>query len=302
MNPGRVGVVLVNYDSSHLLGAALPVAELDNARVVVVDNFSSEAERRQVATLSEQRGWELVLMPDNRGFGAGVNAGVRRARELNCECYLLLNPDARIEASVVESLRRAVVEEPLALVSPLLVDRTGAVTSSGSILSLVDGANRRRIDDVARGADLEWLTAACLAVHDQLWSRTSGFDESYFMYWEDVDFNWQCREVGGTVLLRDDLTVIHERGGTQGDQRGRAKSELYYFHNTRNRLLFASRHLSRRALVRWMVRTPRAGWQILLRGGRRQLLVSYRPASAVVRGSVSGLWSALRALAGPHVP
>ena len=59
------------------------------------------------ADLAADRAWNLVLMPDNRGFGPGVNAGVARARELGCQSFLLLNPDVEASADVIEALRIA---------------------------------------------------------------------------------------------------------------------------------------------------------------------------------------------------
>jgi hypothetical protein len=61
-------------------------------------------------------------------------------------------------------------------------------------------------------------------------------------------------------------------------------------------LLFAAQHLPTRSLVRWILLTPRESWQVLLRGGRRQLLHSPRPLIATVRGSLEGLGLALAEL------
>ena len=92
-------MVVVNHGSSDLLRRNLaahdprPVAE----QVVVVDNYSSAAEARAVRDLADRMGWHLVALTQNVGFGAGMNAGVARARALGCTAFLLLNPDARID-------------------------------------------------------------------------------------------------------------------------------------------------------------------------------------------------------------
>jgi GT2 family glycosyltransferase len=134
-------------------------------------------------------------------------------------------------------------------------------------------------------------------VSAELWRRTGGFDEGYFMYWEDVDFGYRALGVGARVTLREDLVAVHDQGGTQGPRHGRAKSSLYYFYNCRNRLLFGERHLGRADLLRWLVLTPRVSWEVLLRGGRRQLLAQPRLAWSAASGGLAGMWAAARDLA-----
>ena len=297
LNRPRLGVVVVSYASSALLEAALVPLATAGAAVVVVDNFSGAQERRRVRGLAQRHGWTLVEPAGNPGFGAGVNAGVRRAAELGCESYLLLNPDARVSAATARSLQQTCLADPLALVSPRLLDPGGRVVFAGSTLDLVDGRTRRlapaseRPDP--RSRPVAWLTAACLAVHRDLWRLTGGFDETFFMYWEDVDLCYRALSAGGHLVLREDLTAVHDQGGTQGERRGRAKSSLYYYYNCRNRLRFGVRHLGARALVRWLRATPRVSVEILLRGGRRQLVGQPWLVWSAASGALAGAWTAL---------
>jgi GT2 family glycosyltransferase len=134
-----------------------------------------------------------------------------------------------------------------------------------------------------------WLTGACLALTIDMFDEVGGFDESYFLYWEDVDFSYRAGLAGAELLVREDLTVVHDEGGTQGQRSGRAKSQTYYYYNCRNRLVFAAKHLGARSILRWALLTPQQSWAVLLRGGRRQLLDSPITAMAAVRGSLAGL-------------
>ncbi|SNR41407.1 glycosyltransferase [Blastococcus mobilis] len=298
---GLLGVVVVNYASSHLLATHLAATDLAGQPVVVVvvDNWSSAAERAAIETLAAEQGWHLVAMPDNPGFGAGVNAGIRAARAAGCVCFLLLNPDAAVPGEVVAELRRHVLREPMALVSPRIRTSDGADFFSGSRLFLDSGRIRGRQTAggrISSGPAVEWVTAACLALHDDLLRRAGDFDESYFLYWEDVEFSYRCRSVGGFPVVRNDLEAVHDAGGTQGPTPGRAKSALYYRYNCLNRLRFAARHLPRGRLLRWVLTTPAVSREILLRGGRRQLLRQPALVFAAVRGACAGLLLAGAAL------
>ncbi len=304
--PEGLGLVVVNYGSSALLRRNLAAAEPlgPHVRVVVVDNHSTDAERAAVTALAAEHGWELVALPDNRGFGAATNAGFARARELGCATFCCLNPDASVTPVVLEELRLASLADPLAVIAPRIVDSTGATVFAGSTLGLRDGRTGARHSPTrSRGPVEDWLTGACLVVSAEMADRLGGYDEGYFLYWEDVDLSHRALTAGGSLVVRTDLVAVHDEGGTQGERQGDAKSDLYYRYNCRNRLVFAARNLSRRELLGWLLRTPRVSWEILLRGGRRQLVHSPRPLTAAVRGSLEGVVIALVALVrGPSSP
>lgn len=310
---GALGIVVVNYGSAALIERNLGSVDLTGVpvQVVVVDNFSTDRARVEIAGLAADRGWQLVALPRNGGFAAGVNAGIEAARALGCRTFLLLNPDAVVAADVIEELRRHSLREPAALISPRVVDPSGRVYFDGARVFLDSGRIRGgRRDGVrpavpgrrartATGPAHEWVSGACLVVHDDLLRRIGPLDERYFLYWEDVDLSVRCVAAGGTLVVREDLTAVHDAGGTQGPTRGEAKSALYYYFNCRNRLLFAALLLPRRQLLRWMWATPAVSREILLRGGRRQLLHRPSLAWAAVRGSAAGLRAAAAALLRP---
>ncbi|RZU34449.1 glycosyltransferase [Blastococcus saxobsidens] len=301
-----LGVVVVSYGSAELLRRNLAPAGLPgtDVRVVVVDNFSSAAERGAVQELGAAHGWHVVAMPDNRGFGAACNAGVEVARELGCRTFLFLNPDAVVTPGVVAELRAQSLREPLSLISPRLLSSDGDVVFLAARTDLRDGRVRRRPSaDGPRSTEPgDWLCGACMVVHDELFSRIGGYDEDYFLYWEDVDLGYRAVAAGATVVLREDLVAVHDEGGTHGPRHGRAKSALYYRWNCRNRLAFAARNLDRRLLLRWVLATPAVSWDMLLRGGRRQLLRSPRLLWAAVAGSLAGLAIALPVVVTGHRP
>ena len=313
--PTTLAVIVVNYASHELVAANLGPLETAgrDVRVVLVDNFSDGHERAAARRLAADMSWLFVAMPDNPGFGVAVNRGVAAARDLGCECFLFLNPDARIDEPVLDELHSACVADPWALISPRIESSAGGAVFQGSEFALTDGRIRglrveedadgnRRTTSRVSGPARSWLAGTCVALHRTLFDATGGFDERYFLYWEDVEFSYRCELAGGRLVLRHDLVVVHDEGGTQGARRGPAKSNLYYYYNCRNRLLFAALHLPRAQLWRWIAATPAVSWEILLRGGRRQLLHSPRPLWSALRGSIAGLRAALPRALGPGQP
>jgi GT2 family glycosyltransferase/glycosyltransferase involved in cell wall biosynthesis len=316
---GAFALVVVNFGSHALLADHLGThtdafTEL-NVSVVVVDNFSTPAELAAIRQAADRSGWELVESPVNLGFGAAVNLGAARARDLGCAGLLLLNPDAVISLDVLIALREHVARAPGEALAPRIVTPTGRVEFRGSRVRLADGRiqglgpglpthrdpfvlNAAPVRDRS-GPTQSWLSGACLAVSMELFERAGGFDESYFLYWEDLDLSRRIELAGGTLIVRDDLEVVHDEGGTQVLGGGRVRPDTYYYYNCRNRLTFAARNLDRAGILRWIWHTPRESWQILLRGGRRDVLGSPRPLLAAFRGSLAGLGVALRALVRP---
>jgi len=290
----RLAVVVVNYGSSRLLAENLTRVqdELPSAGVVVVDNFTRSAERDAVTRLAASRGWSTVLLDENLGFGAGVNAGAAEAWAHGAAEVLLLNPDASISSVAVEALRAAVADDRLAIAAPTIRRSDGRHWFDGCDLHLEDGSMLRtsRRGERPGAAREEWLTGACLLVTREAWEATGGFDESYFLYWEDVDFSHRVVRAGGHLHLVRGAVAIHDEGGTQGEAAAhrREKSPTYYYYNVRNRLLYASLHLDEDGMRRWLRTAPRAAWEIVLRGGRRQLLHPVRPLGGAVRGLADG--------------
>lgn len=297
-------VVIVNYGSSGLLQRNAGSIELPDAgRIVIVDCFSGAAERERVRELCASMGWDAVLLEDNAGFGGGMNAGADRAAALGASIMVALNPDARIDAHSLQALVRAVQEEPGLLASPTILGGNGESWFAGADLYLDDGAvrgarARSRFPDAARR---EWATGACFAISLDLWRRIEGFDEEYFLYWEDIDLSHRVLDSGGRLTLVD-ATVVHEAGGTQANvASGRAKSEDYYYYNIRNGLLYAVKHLDDTQVRHWLRAAPRVGFGVLLRGGRRQLVQSVRPWRAYLRALRDGRRIVRGRRAGPTV-
>ena len=289
-----IAVVVVSYRSHHLLQRHLvPLThEVGDALVVVVDNHSTPQEAARVGELSAANGWTFLASPVNLGFGAAANAGVESAAALGAEVVVLLNPDAVLGAAALRRLGEAVMADPMAMAAPVVMTPDGRIWSDGMDVDLETGATRatRKRDPGDEHRWLPWLSGACVALSLDLWRRVGGLDEGYFLYWEDVDLSRRVVNLGGRLTVLRDATAVHDEGGTQRDDRqpDRRLSPLYYYFNARNRLVFAGRHLDPVTQRRWVRGSARAGYAILRRGGRRQLLQPGPPVAALLRGTRDG--------------
>lgn len=279
-------VIVVNFGSSDLLAEnldSLPVN--DGLQVVVVDNLTGTAEQARIVELAAANHWRSLLVDHNSGFGAGVNAGIRLAVAHGCTRFLVVNPDAVVPEAAVRELLAASARDAQGLISPRIVDGGGAVWFDGACLDLGDGRTGR---SGAFANGVEWVSGACFAATTEMWDRVGGFDEEFFLYWEDVDLSWRWTRCGGSLSVLGETTVRHDVGGTQNGVAG-AKSSTYVHFNCRNRLLFAGRHLDRVSVRAWRRSSLRYAWEVVRRGGGKRGLLR-RPSLiwAAITGTIAG--------------
>lgn len=301
---GGRGVVIVNYGSSSMIATGVDAEMFAsvNARVALVDNFSTDAERVAAHDLAAERGW-LFVGRDNDGYGGGVNAGCTALIEAGCRSLLLLNPDAEATAPALDALFEHLEADSSCLVSPTIRTSAGGYFFRGSTLNTATGHLRggwvEQYDSwpPADGV-VNWLSGCCLGFSDAVFTRLDGMAEDLFLYWEDVDFSWRAQDAGFSLAVLPD-EIVHDEGGTHNDgsaASSQAKSNTYYYWNTRNRLAFAAAHLDRSTVARWARSTPGESAAIWLRGGRRQLIERPSGLVAATRGSVAGMKIAGRRL------
>jgi GT2 family glycosyltransferase len=287
-------VIVVSYGSSELLEANLvPLSSaMPELSVIVVDCFTTSGERERVRELSDAHGWLALLLDENLGFGGGVNRGVDLAISGGADVFVVLNPDATLARSSADRLIGAARSDRRVLVAPVISRPDGSVWSAGMDVYLDDGSLagwrfRARHGERRRRS---WVSGACFAMSVELWRESGGFDEDYFLYWEDVDLSFRVERAGGRLAVDQEATAVHDEGGTQEALKpGRARSEIFYYYNIRNRLLYAERTLEPAQRRAWRRSALRVGFGTLRGAGRRQLLTSLAPWRALYRGVRDGL-------------
>lgn len=291
----RAAILVVSYGSPELLerNLARVARAVPEAGVVVVDNYSTEETRLRTRDLCAEHGWTLVEPEGNTGFGGGMNLAQARAAADGARLLLLLNPDAVLDRETVLSLLARAEREPRSLVAPVLTDSEGRVVADRAVVCLADGSMRspRSSKPIPPGGTHPWLSGACLALSTRLFEAVGGFDERYFLYWEDVDFSRRVVSSGGALVLAREAVAVHDEGGTHRDRdadAGPAKSDTYYYYNVRNRLLYAALNLDRQTQNRWLRTALGAGWEIVMRGGARQLLITPRPLLTALKATWDG--------------
>jgi N-acetylglucosaminyl-diphospho-decaprenol L-rhamnosyltransferase len=228
---------------------------------------------------------DVVCVPTggNLGFGAAANRGIAVARG---HYAAVLNPDVVVESGTMKALAAALDADPaLGAVAPRVDNPDGTLYPSvrafpsladavgHAFLGFVAPGNRfsrryRMLDwDHATGGDVDWASGTCLLLRRAGLGDEARFDESYFMYVEDVDLCWRMRQAGWRVAYEPAGRVVHTVG---------ASSELAPY-----RMILAHH----RSLLRFSARTAR---------GPRRLLLPVVAAGLAVRTVLAWLQRASR--------
>jgi GT2 family glycosyltransferase len=245
--PPEVSVVLVNYnDRAHLvacLDSLRPCPALSSREIILVDNASTDGSADFVAR--EYAGVRLIRNEANAGFGRASNQGARAARG---ESILFLNTDTVVAERAIGDLVAALKEDPRAgAAGPALFLGQGKFQVSfgkrvdfaaqlvqKSILNPYYKLRLPRLRSVRRAG---WLSAACLLCRREAFEGVGGFDEEFFIYFEDIDLCVRMRKAGWSLLFVPEARVFHEGGATTAPRS--AWSRLEY---RRSQLRFYGRH------------------------------------------------------------
>ncbi len=215
-----VAVILVNWRTADMTLRAVKNVFCQSSppeHVFVVDNGSGDG---SVEVLREALGLmlertTLVVNNDNRGFGGGCNPAITAALADGYRYVWLLNNDAVPESTCLAALLHTAqaADQPVGAVGSLLVDTTGLHKPHyGSWMrpGALTCGNVEQPDDLDRG--FAWCTAASLLLDCSAISVVGGFDEAFFMYWEDADLNMRLRNAGFALLCAPNARVTHDAG------------------------------------------------------------------------------------------
>jgi N-acetylglucosaminyl-diphospho-decaprenol L-rhamnosyltransferase len=242
-------IVTVSYNSADVLPAFLAsvaAASVDEVPVVVADNASADADG--LRALTESAGAVFLALGENRGYGAAVNRAVATLAA-GVRWVLVSNPDVVLEPGALDRLVATAEADPtIGAVGPRLLEPTGEVYPSARLVpSLRTGlghavfanvwpdnpwTRRYRQDGEHAGRrDAGWLSGACVLVRRDVFEELGGFDEGYFMYFEDVDLGWRIGRTGRRNVYEPAATATHIGGtATQGasERMRRAHHESAY--------------------------------------------------------------------------
>lgn len=248
-----VDVVIVNWNAGSLLRECVDSVLAHGppyvAATIVVDNDSTDG---SAGTVEGLNGITLVHAGRNLGFSKACNLGAGRG---HAEYVLFLNPDARLLAGSLASVL-GFMSRPdsskIGICGIQLVGEDGRVSRNCARFPTLGGilARSAGLDRVAprfSHFETEWdhgttrevdqVMGAFFLVRRALFDSLGGFDERFFVYFEDVDLAFRARKAGWSSVYFAGARAFHLGGGTSNQVKAH---RLFYV--LRGRILYTYKH------------------------------------------------------------
>ncbi|MCA2734318.1 MAG: glycosyltransferase family 2 protein [Pseudanabaena sp. M135S2SP2A07QC] len=250
MSSNFVSIILVNFNGEDVLVNCLRSLEKfvpkHNSEIIVVDNSSHDNSINIIE--SKFPDVRLIKLPQNLGFGTGNNVG---AREAKGDFLLLLNTDTIVTSNFLPHLLELMSSNSdVGIIGPKLVFPDGKFQVSFSPEISFTGEIRAKkmhknsYDEnklylieknfqSIRAVDI--VVGAAFFIRKDLFDLLGGFDERFFMYFEESDLCKRVRDKGYKVLYTPHISIIHLRGHSVKKLSDRMsleyrKSQIYYYH------------------------------------------------------------------------
>jgi N-acetylglucosaminyl-diphospho-decaprenol L-rhamnosyltransferase len=257
-----VHVVIVNWNTgAYLRGCLTSLASagrdgVELARVTVVDNASSDGSADGIESLPLPL--ELIRNDRNAGFAAACNQG---AAGSTADYLLFMNPDTRLYPDALALTTAFMNGDGAAGIGicgaeiidadgrpgiscarfPTLRILTGKMTGLDRLLPRAFPSHHLTAAETARSGPVDQVIGAFFFVRHELFERLDGFDERYFIYFEEVDFALRARRQGARSYFLKEAKVFHQANVSTSEALA-----MRIHHSLRSRLLYARRHWPRR--------------------------------------------------------
>ncbi len=228
-----ISVIIVQYNNSHLTQEAISsFREFHNSgyEIILVDNGSTESYAVDFA--ENIPNLKLICLDTNVGFGKANNLAVSESKG---DILFFLNNDTITTSGYIEQIKSEFKKDAaIGIIGPKLFNPDGSIQLSYGRLpsiaieladkifyALVEKKNKFVLNFVknryAQKASVEWVTGAALFIRRKIFLDLNGFDESFFMYFEDKDLCKRAGDSGNKVIFSPECSLIHLRGASLKD-------------------------------------------------------------------------------------
>ena len=220
-NSCAVRVIVLNWNGRKWLDGCLGSLRRQAGcafEVVVVDNASTDDSVPFVRDRFPE--CQVLALGTNVGFSSGNNAG---ARDATAPYLVFLNNDTEVEPGWLAALVRAVESDRgIGLVSSQVVylDSPNVIDSAGDGYLRCGGGYKHRhgqlVDRQAADREVFGACGAAFLIRRELFEQLGGFDEDFFMVYEDVDLSYRARLAGSRVVFASGALVRHAGSASLG--------------------------------------------------------------------------------------
>jgi GT2 family glycosyltransferase len=254
----KLDVIIVNWNSGKQLYECIKsIANAEKeglviGKVVVVDNASADDSLSGIEDM--ELPLHVIKNPTNRGFATACNQG---AGVCTSDYLLFLNPDVVLfKDSLIEPVdfMEDKRNENIGIVGIQLVNEKGEVARTcarfptlGQFVSKIFGLDRLfpRLShfmiewDHKNNRIVDQVIGAFFLVRRELFQKLNGFDERFFVYFEEVDFSYRAKQLGYSSYYLTSAQAYHKGGGSSEKVK-----DMRLFYSLRSRILYGYKHFN----------------------------------------------------------
>lgn len=221
-----ISVIVVTYNSQDFIEDCLSsvVKFLPDAEVIVVDNNSNDTTVKKIAKFLPAV--KFIKSQKNLGFGAGNNLASKEAKG---GFLLILNPDTKFIEPIDQLISFYNQTPEVGIVGPKLLMPNGQVQPSVRKLPTIwaafkefilgiKNAYSQYVPEGGNPVEVECLYGATVLIKKDLFESLGGFDEKYFLYYEDIDLCGRIRNLGKKIYYYPKVKVKHLVGASIASQ------------------------------------------------------------------------------------
>ncbi len=232
-----LSIQIVNYNSRNNLKNCLSslkpfLSENDGKAEVIVINNDADPVGNVLSDLPlSNEGLKTIEINENIGFGKAHNKGFLKG---SGDYVLFLNPDTEVTAESVSNMIKIFeADKRVGIIGPSLIDLEGKIqkdcygfkkTPLSTLKSKLP--KTKKISQNKEYFEVDWVSGGAMMIRSGLFSTLGGFDEKYFMYFEDVDLCLQAKKRGWKVIACSDIKVRHQSGKSFSSNKEKKK---YYY-------------------------------------------------------------------------
>ncbi|MFA5993513.1 MAG: glycosyltransferase family 2 protein [Parcubacteria group bacterium] len=249
----RFSIIIVNYKSQQYLAKC--IASIQSAfkgveiEIIIVNN---DREEKLIELENDYPSIKIIHTQKNIGFGRAHNLG---AAEAKGRYLLLINPDTEVIFAEPESIFEKMRKQPeLGIIGLKIVNEKHERqpwTVGFREVDLYDliQNNLNLLKRVNKKQSVFWVSGAAFIIEKVLFNQLGGFDENFFMYFEDVDLCKRARGAGRKIESSDAVVVRHVEGGSWKDK----TKQKHFFYASQD--YYFKKHF--KGWTPWVVRTLR---------------------------------------------
>jgi GT2 family glycosyltransferase len=237
----QLSIIIVNYNTDKLLKQCLDSVYLQRVNfdfeVIVVDNNSTDKSLEMLSKYFTQV--KIISNTKNVGFGKANNQGAKLAKG---RWLLFLNSDTQCPDGTLDKVMRQAIAKSSknsgdVVVGCRLLNSNNSIQASAGFFPTIERValqmfflddlpfvksifkpyQQNQVQFYSKDQEVDWVTGAFLLLPNDLFKKVHGFDESIFMYGEEIDLCYRLKKEGARICYVDSPALYHHKGGSSAN-------------------------------------------------------------------------------------